>query len=42
MGTDIILRLEGLTVRYGAFVAVDWGTEALTHRFLPWFRRARA
>ena len=23
-------------------VAVDWGTEAATHRFLPWFRRARA
>lgn len=23
-------------------VAVDWGTDAATHRFLPWFRRARA
>ena len=23
MGTDVILRLEGLTVRYGGFVAVD-------------------
>src|SRR5689334_3576305 len=23
MGTDVILRLEGLTVRYGDFVAVD-------------------